>query len=367
MEKYYYILDEIIKEELDAGNKIAIYPFGKIGMYAKAILEDRYGQKGIFIDNFLTKYNPEIIDMRSFAEKDYTNVTVILCAADVNLNLSLLQQMTELCFGVKVRNILTPIELMPPKAPLIIQNDEKKDFFQELKNLCCVKKVIGYDLVRVGKNYDGGYVMIDDFSKKSIAYSFGISNDISWEEWVASRYIDVYCYDHTIEGLPHRNEKLHWYKYGIAGTDRIEDSLLSMETLIEKNNHEAETKMILKMDVEGAEWEFIKSADSTLLDNFSQMTFELHYITDENHKEEIIAALRKINKTHQAVWIHANNGGGAERAKNEIVPNLLEITYVNKKEYQFISAPYDCPIELDYPNKKMIYDIELKGLGEVNG
>ena len=55
MDKYYYILDEIIKEELDAGNKIAIYPFGKIGMYAKAILEDRYGQKGIFIDNFFNR------------------------------------------------------------------------------------------------------------------------------------------------------------------------------------------------------------------------------------------------------------------------------------------------------------------------
>ena len=35
---YFYNLDRIIREELDKGKDIAIYPFGKNGMQAKEIL-----------------------------------------------------------------------------------------------------------------------------------------------------------------------------------------------------------------------------------------------------------------------------------------------------------------------------------------
>ena len=36
MDKYYYSLDRIIKEEIENGQEIAIYPTGKIGVLAEA-------------------------------------------------------------------------------------------------------------------------------------------------------------------------------------------------------------------------------------------------------------------------------------------------------------------------------------------
>lgn len=56
--------------------------------------------------------------------------------------------------------------------------------------------------VRVGNAHDGGYVMLNDFAHRNIAYSIGINDDVSWDFDMAERGFDVYMYDHTIEKLP---------------------------------------------------------------------------------------------------------------------------------------------------------------------
>ena len=67
------------------------------------------------------------------------------------------------------------------------------------------------DLLRIGRAYDGGYVMVDDFDN-CVAYSFGISDDVSWDFDIAKRGIDVYMYDHTIDSLPVYDERFHFFK-----------------------------------------------------------------------------------------------------------------------------------------------------------
>ena len=53
--------------------------------------------------------------------------------------------------------------------------------------------------LRIGRKNDGGYVLLDNFSDGSVksAYSFGISNDVSWDEDIANLGIDVFMFDHT--------------------------------------------------------------------------------------------------------------------------------------------------------------------------
>ena len=74
---------------------------------------------------------------------------------------------------------------------------------REIINLLSPMDVEGVGYVRVGGDNDGGYVMLDDFKRKiEAAYSFGIGSDVSWDEAMACRGIDVFMYDHTIEELP---------------------------------------------------------------------------------------------------------------------------------------------------------------------
>lgn len=247
----------------------------------------------------------------------------------------------------------------------VIQCPEKEEYFELIKKLCAVKRTVGYELVRAGQKYDGGYIMLNDFRNSDIAYSFGIECDVSWDEWIARRGINVYCYDHTIEQLPKRNRRLHFNKIGIAGNDCKENNLLSMETILKKDQHEKKKGIILKMDVEGAEWDFIHSVSFDVLKQFSQIIFELHEITNINNKEFIINALQKINKTHQAIWIHANNGGGVEKAGEILMPRVIEVTYANRNRYVFEPTEYNCPLPIDRPNVKAYKEIELKGWGSI--
>ena len=70
--------------------------------------------------------------------------------------------------------------------------------------------------MRIGAKNDGGYVLLDDFENIKIAYSFGVSSEISFDKGLADKNIDVYMYDHTIEKLPFSNLKFHWKKIGLT-------------------------------------------------------------------------------------------------------------------------------------------------------
>lgn len=353
---FYYILDNLIREEIDKNQKIAIYPLGKIGLQAKEILTNRYGCTGIIIDNVLARYNCEIMDIGNFQELDDSDITIILCASDPTLNKKMMEDLKKRKIKACIRNVL--------EVPCIVC-PEKEEYFLLIQKLCQVKKVVGHELVRVGASGDGGYIMLNDFKDVSIAYSFGIGRDVSWDEWIAQEEVSVYCYDHTIEKLPVKNDRLIFNKIGISGEDYIEKGLLSMTSILCKNGHEREQGLILKMDVEGAEWEFINSTSPEILNHFSQMTFELHDLNNINNKLMVIAALEKLNKTHQAVWIHANNNGVTERAGKIVMPSLLEITYVNKEQYAFIPTTYNCPINIDAPNVESFLEVELNNWGSL--
>lgn len=351
----YYRFDSIIKKEIDNGQRIALYPFGKCGLTAKEIITDRYGCEPIIIDNRLAEYNPSIYDVGEFKKMDSSDISIIITTPKQNLNRELTEKITEGGLLAKIIN---------PWGPVISRNDKQKDYFEKIKEFCCIKKVVGYDLIRIGKKNDGGYVMLDDFKKKSIAYSFGIADDTSWDEEVAERDIDIYCYDPSIKCLPVQHERLHFEEFGIAGKDKMEDKLLSMESILKRNGHENGDNMILKMDVEGAEWEFIENIPKSVLEKFSMISFELHGMLVDSLNDKILSALEKLNDTHQAIWVHGNNNGNVGVAGDILMPSFLEITYVSRNKYEFEEIKYDCPISLDQVNIPGKWEIELKNWGD---
>ena len=74
----------------------------------------------------------------------------------------------------------------------------------------------GFSKKRIGRDFDGGYVMLDDFAGVEATYSFGIAQETSWDCGIADLGIDVFQYDHTIEALPEENPRFHWLRSGIG-------------------------------------------------------------------------------------------------------------------------------------------------------
>ena len=192
-----------------------------------------------------------------------------------------------------------------------------------------------YKLIRVGnKNGDGGYIMADYFPDNAVAYSFGIGNDVSWDEDIAERVTTVYMYDHTISKLPpYKNtDKLIWKPCGISSSTSGVFSTLQRFIFI--NGHSTKNNMILKLDVEGAEYDVIASTPTDVFEHFSQIVIEFHNMHIFENIDTACFALEKLLKTHMPIHVHANNVGRILKINDVNMPELLEVTYINKKLFK---------------------------------
>lgn len=134
--------------------------------------------------------------------------------------------------------------------------------------------VQGLGKVRLGRPHDGGYVMLDDFGPVRAAYSVGINDDVSWDTAMAGFGIDIFQYDHTIDALPEPNPRFHWQKVGLAPAPA--DAMKTLPDLIRENGHENDHDLVLKLDIEGAEWDVLPALPPGCLDQFRQIVIEVH-------------------------------------------------------------------------------------------
>jgi hypothetical protein len=233
----------------------------------------------------------------------------------------------------------------------------------EIIALLSPMEIPGAKCVRVGKNYDGGYVMVDDFQKKiDAAYSFGISNDVSWDEEIADRGVDVFMYDHTIRQLPKLHPRFHYFKTGVTGLKK-RAGLKTLGELIAKNGHMACKNLILKMDIESCEWDVLNEVAQDAMNQFSQIVVEFHGFTifDGVKHKMFVDVLGKINQTHQSFHVHANNLGHPFWIADLVLPETLEVTYVRRIDYRdrFAKNVRQFPTEIDQPNVEDLPDIYL--------
>jgi len=241
------------------------------------------------------------------------------------------------------------------KKELCLFNDNIRKEINRFYDLLKLKKVNGYEFVRVGAANDGGYVMLDDLPG-GVAYSFGISDDVSWDDDMASRGYEVYMYDHTIDALPYEQETFHFFKAGITGFEEGE-KLKKLATFIKNNQHENNKKMILKIDVEGAEWDVFCNISTDILKQFKQIVVEFHDLHDLEKLSRYNDVLEKIIKLHQPVHYHINNCGDVYWFNERPYGNAIEVTFANKEKYNFIDEEIKLPRKQDAPNCKDIDDI----------
>lgn len=178
---------------------------------------------------------------------------------------------------------------------------------------------------RLGRDYDGGYVIADiPDAKYSILLSGGIEYDISFEEDFVKNF-DVRCiaFDGTIDRLPGNNNTIEFVKKNIGSKNT--NDVTNLHDIINENNN-----IFVKMDIEGAEILWIHSLSNDQLNKFDQIVMEFHVpFTDKE-----VNVFNKINKNHFLVHFHANNCCGTRNHKDVVIPNVFECTYVHKKFFK---------------------------------
>jgi hypothetical protein len=208
-----------------------------------------------------------------------------------------------------------------------------------------------YPKIRIGKEYDGGYVMVDvPNATYSLLVACGISDDISFEEDFLVKFPESKCiaFDGTIKSLPTSKADITFVNKNIGWENN--DSITNLSDIIYENN-----SIFLKMDIEGGEIPWIKSLSNKQLNKFEQIVIEFHFPFSNAE----IGIFEKLNANHVLVHFHPNNCCGVRSHRDVIIPNVFECTYLHKK---FFTSDPDVNTEL-IPNsidmKNVLYNDEI--------
>jgi methyltransferase FkbM-like protein len=263
-----------------------------------------------------------------------------------------------------------PVVIRKDPAVLSVPDQAMGQSIRSLLELVSPMDVVGGTLVRKGCQNDGGYIMLDSGLRNAVAYSLGIAGDVSWDLDMAALGCQIYQYDHTIEALPVSHPAFHWWRIGIAAQDSPDGSMCTLDTLIQRNGHVGRNDLILKMDIEGAEWDLFETLPESTLRQFSQIVMEMHHFVGAAghpaaaaYYRKFEAILRKLDATHQVVHVHANNNGALGIIGGTVAYDLLELTYVRRSDHQFEECRRIFPTPLDMPNVTTAPDYFLGPLG----
>ena len=215
--------------------------------------------------------------------------------------------------------------------------------------------------VRVGARRDGGYVLADRLDAGQPVLSFGVGHDVSFDLAMAERGHRVHLFDHTVAGPPAAHPGFVFVREGIAGTSRPEQALFSLGDHLARQGLGGDG-MILKMDVEGAEWESIWGAPPEVLGCFHQIVVEVHAlkaIGDGAFRRALAGVLEKLNASFTLFHVHANNYGDVAMVGGFPVVDILELSYVRTDLVERRASSTLYPTELDRANRPGEPDIAL--------
>jgi len=272
--------------------------------------------------------------------------------------------------NLKSNSFITYLKSLTNKDLFLYKGVKNCLFKDPDKELCiyqflCPKEVRGKKRVLIGEKKDGCYVMIDDFEDIKIAYSIGISYKIQFDITLANKGIDVYMYDHTINKLPIENKKFHWYKIGLGGNLERNNNIQTLEDMIKNNGHLEEKNMILKIDIESAEWNALNDISEKTLNQFKYILIEFHFFKD-NH-ELYYNVLKKIYKTHQVFYVHCCPMLNLSTFGNNKICKGIEVSYIIRNGNTFTRDKSIYPVpEFSYGYNKDFNVNILKLFDEYN-
>lgn len=192
-------------------------------------------------------------------------------------------------------------------------------------------------LIRVGSEFDGGYVMLPMNWPNTYLLSGGISTNNEFEIELAEMGASGLEVDYSIVSPPRNHPNLEFMKRKITSFLDVSTDKITLDNLFEKALYSVSkgTKFILKLDIEGHEWACFEGA--TCLPEFDQIIVEyhnLHKLAEENFRKLVYEVTEKIQISHSPVYLSANNCCGVSVLSGLPIPNVIEVTYAKKNSYK---------------------------------
>jgi hypothetical protein len=210
----------------------------------------------------------------------------------------------------------------------------------------------GIELIRIGSQGDGGYLIPDDLDGIKYCFSPGVSKVSDFENQLADRGIKSFLADYSVDKPTIMRPEFVFDKMFLGSFDRGE--FMTLGTWKDKYIKDYTGDLILQMDIEGAEYEVILSTPESLLSQFRVIVIEFHHLNnlfDPFAFKLFSACFEKLLLNFHVAHIHPNNFRGSIKFGDIEIPEVMEFTFFNKRRLTSTKPMRDFPHKLDVENK----------------
>jgi len=191
-------------------------------------------------------------------------------------------------------------------------------------------RVSNCELKRFGEPHDGGYALCANLlGAVKAGYSYGISGydgwgcDVSRQLRVPVHQYD--CFDLHEPSCPGGTTVFHGE---CVGSTRATEDGRPFDTLNNQfaHNGHGNTPIVMKIDVEGAEWDSFLLAPDSVFTHIDQLAVEFHHVEDPKY----VAAMRRLKEFFYIAHLHFNNFS-CDPALAPFPSWAFEVLLVNKR------------------------------------
>jgi hypothetical protein len=209
----------------------------------------------------------------------------------------------------------------------------------------------GKDLIRIGGEGDGGYLVPNDLDGIEYCFSPGVSTVSDFENSLADLNIKSFLADYSVDRPPLARPEIIFDKRFLGASNR--EPYMTLGSWKDKYLKDYRGDLLLQMDIEGFEYEVILNTPDELLNQFRILVVEFHdmeRLFDRFCFPLLRSCFEKILQFFDVVHIHPNNYYRSVKRKGIEIPLLMEFTFLNKRRVTSSTPQLVFPNPLDRDN-----------------
>jgi hypothetical protein len=220
----------------------------------------------------------------------------------------------------RARDVVQPHKLMSH------EDEVRKFLFEELQPV----KLANCTLERFGEPHDGGYLMCGNLlGSVEAAYSYGIAGYDGWGCDISRRAgVKVHEYDCFDTRRPIcSGGELIFHEECVAGEPGVEEGRVfrTVQSQFVENGDD-KRRLVVKMDVETAEWDTLLRTPPEVLDRIDQFVLEFHGVQEDR----FVLAVLKLKELFHVAHLHFNNFSCSEGVE-PFPATAYEVLFVSKR------------------------------------
>ena len=226
------------------------------------------------------------------------------------------------------------------------RDDDILQLLTQLRPLSC-----GRELIRIGPDGDGGYLLPDDLEEIHYCFSPGVGSTVGFESALADRNIRCFLADYSVQSLPVNRPEFTFDKKYLGANDT--DVSFTLKSWIGKYLKDCDVPLLLQMDIEGNEYEVLLNTPTEVLASFRILVIEFHHLHrmfDSFLFSLYKACFERILQHFYVAHIHPNNCCGSLKKSGIEIPRHMEFTFYNRNRVACSTYQQQFPHPLDRDN-----------------